>query len=238
MLYDKDIRESLFDFLDETYGKNRILEEKRTGRSRADVVMVTDEALYGLEIKSDADSYTRLAGQIKDYDQYYDYNYAVIGTRHAMHIREHIPEYWGVITVEEVDGNPDFYVFRKPSRNPKVKLERKLSILWRPELQQIQDKWQMPKYKGKSRDFVIGRIKEKVPEDIPEILLMRQVCEILLERDYTNVQEQLKEYRKGEIQKQLEKEPDPERRIQLLGKREAALVKFKRKKRYRRRRNT
>ena len=40
MLYDKDIREPLFDFLEERYGKIRIIEEKRVGRSRADVMMV------------------------------------------------------------------------------------------------------------------------------------------------------------------------------------------------------
>ena len=60
MLYDKDIREPLFDFLEETYGKVRILEEKMMGRSRADVVMVTSDSLYGIEIKSDADTYARL----------------------------------------------------------------------------------------------------------------------------------------------------------------------------------
>ena len=31
MLYDKDIREPLFDFLEEMYGKIRILEEKQIG---------------------------------------------------------------------------------------------------------------------------------------------------------------------------------------------------------------
>ena len=46
MLYDKDIREPLFDYLEEYYGKIRILEEKRTGRSRADIVMVL--YLYGI----------------------------------------------------------------------------------------------------------------------------------------------------------------------------------------------
>ena len=56
MLYDRDIREPLFDFLEETYGKIRILEEKMMGRSRADAVMVTADALYGIEIKSDADT--------------------------------------------------------------------------------------------------------------------------------------------------------------------------------------
>ncbi len=33
ILYDKDIREPLFFFLEETYGKVRILEEKRPGRT-------------------------------------------------------------------------------------------------------------------------------------------------------------------------------------------------------------
>ncbi len=59
-LLDKDIREPLFDFLEETYGKIRILEEKTTGRARADVVMITEDKLYGIEIKSDADTYARL----------------------------------------------------------------------------------------------------------------------------------------------------------------------------------
>ena len=67
MLYDKDIRESLFEFLDDMYGKNRILEEKRIRKSRADVVMVTPEAIYGIEIKSDADTYARLEKQVRDY---------------------------------------------------------------------------------------------------------------------------------------------------------------------------
>jgi hypothetical protein len=33
VLHDKDIREALFDFLEEQYGKIRIIEEKRMGRS-------------------------------------------------------------------------------------------------------------------------------------------------------------------------------------------------------------
>ena len=48
---DKDIREALFDFLETEYGKIRIIEEKTMGRSRADVVMVTEDALFGLEMR-------------------------------------------------------------------------------------------------------------------------------------------------------------------------------------------
>lgn len=95
MLYDKDIREPLAFYLEEIYGKNRILEEQVMGQSRADMVMVVHDALYGIEIKSDADSYARLDRQVKDYNLYYDYDLVVVGTRHAAHIKEHVPEWWG-----------------------------------------------------------------------------------------------------------------------------------------------
>lgn len=70
MLKDKDIREPLFDFLEEQFGKVRIIEEKTMGKSRADVVMVLEEELVGIEIKSDADTYARLSRQVKDYDRF------------------------------------------------------------------------------------------------------------------------------------------------------------------------
>ena len=100
MLHDKEIREPLFDYLEETYGKIRIIEEKSMGKSRADVVMVTPESLVGIEIKSDADTYTRLAKQVKYYNWYYDRNIIVAGTKHAAHVEEHVPAWWGIITVE------------------------------------------------------------------------------------------------------------------------------------------
>ena len=74
IFYDKDIREPLFDFLEDSFGKVRILEEKRTGSARADVVMITPDFLYGIEIKSDADTYARLEKQVKNYNWYYDRN--------------------------------------------------------------------------------------------------------------------------------------------------------------------
>lgn len=191
ILHDRDIREPLFDFLEDTYGKIRILEEKRIGRSRADVVMVTSDALYGIEIKSDADTYARLERQIKDYNKFYDFNYAVVGTTHAVHIREHIPEWWGVITVELVEDKADFYILRKPKKNPKMDVKKKISILWRPELVHIQELNRMPKYKEKSKEFVAEKILQKIPEEI----LWKQVSEELFERDYNTIAETIAEYR-------------------------------------------
>lgn len=58
MLYDADIRDSLCLFLEEKYGKVRFFDELRIGNSRADMLMVTEHDLIGIEIKSDADSYS------------------------------------------------------------------------------------------------------------------------------------------------------------------------------------
>ena len=197
MLYDKDSREPLFEFLENSYGKVRLLEEQVMGQSRADVVMVVPGALYGIEIKSDADTYARLKRQTEDYDLYYDYNLIVVGTSHAAHVEEHVPQWWGIITVEQEGEQTDFYFLRKPSVNTKLDWQHKLEILWRPELAHIQELNRMYAYKQKSKRFVADKIVETVPHD----LLAIQVSEELFERDYTKIWETIQAYRKENGQK-------------------------------------
>ncbi len=198
MLKDRDIREPLFYFLEERYGKVRILEEKSIGASRADAVMITDDAIFGIEIKSDADTYTRLARQVKDYDSYYDKNIVVVGSTHAHHIREHVPEHWGVITVEMEGDNYDFYVLREPSENTGVTVRKKLEFLWRPELARLQDMHEMPKYADKSKSFVVDKIASRVEEHkIDENAIQREICELLFERDYNTIFEEINRYRQA-----------------------------------------
>lgn len=222
MLKDKDIREALFDYLEIEYGKTRIYEEKMIGKSRADVYMVITGALVGIEIKSDADTYTRLDGQIKDYDKYFDYNMVVVGSSHANHIEEHVPEHWGIITVDEIDDKADFYFLRHPQPNKKMKIERKLELLWRPELGILLERFNMPKYNGQSKPFVrkkliewtktpptkaeVARIKRAAKEAgtepvIPETKLNpadlnKEISELLFERDYEKLLADIKEYQK------------------------------------------
>ena len=192
-LYDKDIREPLFDFLEETYGKTRILEEKRTGNARADAVMITPKLLYGIEIKSDADTYARLGRQTKYYDWYYDRNILVAGTSHATHVKEHVPEWWGIIMVEPDDnGEIDFYVLREADVNPRVKDKRKITILWRTELNRLLEKNGLPKYKEKSKLFVQDKLIEKVPGDT----LWLQAYDELFERDYNTINQEIEEFRR------------------------------------------
>ena len=195
MLKDQDIREPLFDFFDEKFGKVRIIEEKQIAKSRADVMLVLEEKLIGVEIKSDADAYARLARQVKDYNKFFDYNYVVVGSSHSKHIEEHVPEYWGIIEAISKEESVEFNVLREPEINKRAqrtyKMKRKLSILWRPELSHIQEINGMPKYKQRSKDFVITKIMEKVPWD----LLHRQISEELFQRDYNTISEAIKEWR-------------------------------------------
>ncbi|MBD9202833.1 MAG: hypothetical protein EGQ18_06970 [Eubacterium ventriosum] len=195
MLKDQDIREPLFDFFDEKFGKVRIIEEKQIAKSRADVMLVLEENLIGVEIKSDADTYARLARQVKDYNKFFDYNYVVVGSSHSKHIEEHVPEYWGIIEAISKEESVEFNVLREPEINKRAqrtyKMKRKLSILWRPELSHIQEINGMPKYKQRSKDFVITKIMEKVPWD----LLHRQISEELFQRDYNTISEAIKEWR-------------------------------------------
>ena len=217
VLHDKDIRGPLFDFLEKTYGRIRIIEEKMSGRARADAVMVMPDKICGIEIKSDADTYARLAGQVKNYDMYYDMNFVVVGTRHAMHIEEHVPPYWVIITVEAVDAPAfeddrdgatgdlnfaengskdlllDFYMLRHPKINPNMEPEKKISILWRPELAHIQALDAMPAYKYLSKADVAKKILERVPEET----LRQQISGELFERDYTTIGDEILAYRKA-----------------------------------------
>ena len=191
-LYDKDIREPLFDFLEETFGKSRILEEKQTANVRADVVMITPALLYGIEIKSDADTYTRLAKQVKYYNWFFDRNIIVVGTKHAAHVKEHVPDWWGIITVElDEEGRVDFYIMRNATENPRVKDKRKITLLWRPELNNLLARNKLPKYRNKSKQFV----QETLLERVPGVILWPQAYEELFERDYNTIGQKIEEYR-------------------------------------------
>jgi len=194
MLYDKDIREPLFEYIEANFGKVRIIEEKQIGKSRADVMLVMDEKLIGIEIKSDADTYARLERQILDYNRCFDMNYVVVGTKHAAHIEEHVPDWWGIITVEE-DEKADFYMLRRPDLNPRRHYEffrkRQLDFLWRPELLHIQELHGFPKYAGKSKRFVQDYIFDNVPEEI----LKKEITDELFERDYQEMVRKITEYK-------------------------------------------
>ena len=57
----------------------------------------------------------------------------------------------------------------------------------------IQELNQMPRYKEKSKQFVIEKILLKVPKD----KLYGQISQELFERDYTQITDEIRAYKKG-----------------------------------------
>lgn len=198
VLHDADIREPLFDWLEARCRIVRFLEEKTMGRSRADIIMVREDMICGIEIKSDADTYARLSRQVKDYDRCCDRCYAAVGVSHAYHIEEHLPPYWGIITVEKIDAGFDFYMMREAMPNPRMNLKNKLSLLWRPELAAIQKKYGLPAYKEKSKKFV----EEKLYEKLDHAVLNHAISDALFERDYTTIASDIETYRQNRKRKE------------------------------------
>lgn len=190
-LYDKDIREPLFDYLEERFGKTRMFEEKIIGRARADIIMLTDDSVIGIEIKSDADSYERLKRQVRYYNKFCDRNYVAVGRSHEKHVDKHVPKEWGILIISVQEGQIQVAEKRAAAENPKVKRETQLTMLWRPELQRILAQNNLPKYKQKSKRFVQQKLLEKLEWE----QLKRQMCEEMFERDYTLWDEELENYK-------------------------------------------
>lgn len=113
MLKDQDIREPLFDFFDEKFGKVRIIEEKQIAKSRADVMLVLEEKLIGVEIKSDADTYARLARQVKDYNKFLIIIMWLWEVA-TQSILKNMFEYWGIIEAISKEESVEFNVLREP----------------------------------------------------------------------------------------------------------------------------
>ena len=110
--------------------------------------------------------------------------------------------------------------FKAMNENDKLKseLEKKNRDIYqvKHELAKLQELHQMPKYKDRSKSYVIAKIISRIPDQIKEEVLKSEVSEILMQRDYTKVAETLAEYRKSETQKKLELETDPIRRLRIM----------------------
>jgi len=180
-LLDPQIRDAIFDHLEGNSGKIRIIEEVNIGGSRADFLAVTDGVLTGYEIKSDADSYTRLDTQTRDYSAFCDYCYVVIGKSHQTGIYGHVPDFWGIIVIVQESDGVKLEQVRQAELSPNVAIRNKLWILWKRELVNIRVKFGLQKYESKDRNYLLRSLEKQVPKE----LLSRAVTDELFERDYT-----------------------------------------------------
>ena len=138
---DKDIRRKLAPFLMETHEDpgNALIRHEMSIMEywrRVDVVVFGNE-LVAYEIKSDADSLSRLAGQAEVYGKVFDRANLVSGSRHIKKATALLPSWWGVIEARcNRGGEITLEVLREPGRNPELDAMAMVRMMWRVELKQ------------------------------------------------------------------------------------------------------
>ena len=106
------------------------------GRRRIDVALLNGH-LAGWEIKSDVDTLLRLAGQADVYGKVLDYITIVTTARYVERATAMLPEWWGVIVAERVDGVVSLEQTRAPRFNVDVDAMSLAQLLWRDEAIQL-----------------------------------------------------------------------------------------------------
>ncbi len=133
---EREIRDQLLALLAErnTCG-DVIAEEFRldSGSARIDIIQLGSE-LVGYEIKSDQDTFVRLANQLHAYNRVFDRLHLVCGDRHVAQALALLPSWWGVLKASKhEDGSVELVTIRASKPNLRQEAFSLASLLWRDE---------------------------------------------------------------------------------------------------------
>lgn len=115
-------------------GVSRIVQELSLcqGAARVDVAVVNGQ-LHGYEIKSKNDTLERLAGQVEVYSRVLDRCALVVEESHLEKALPLVPEWWGILSVWEVDGEVRMACARQGQDNPEPDSYSLAQLLWQSE---------------------------------------------------------------------------------------------------------
>lgn len=186
MLYDSDMREIIFETFESTGERLRVFEELVIGKSRADAIIVKENEIIGVEIKSDKDSLVRLKTQVKNYERFCNKCYLATGIHYIDKIETVIPEYWGIYDIsKDEDGKLHIELYREAGpiagERPKNKLKNQMNLLWRMELIRIVREYKLGGVTKKNKIELKNLIIDKLGQDTARKL----TCDALIERDYS-----------------------------------------------------
>jgi hypothetical protein len=101
------------------------------GQSRVDLIVIS-ERLEAYEIKSAADSLSRLPAQVEIYSRVFERVTLVCATRHITRALTIVPEWWAVLEVTHSAISP-FLLRREGRDNPQVDPLSVAQLLWRDD---------------------------------------------------------------------------------------------------------
>lgn len=133
---EREIRDQLLRQLADNNAANDVIGEEfplEGGSVRIDVIQLGAE-LTGYEIKSDQDTFIRLANQLHAYNRVFDRLYLVCGPRHLAQARALLPSWWGILQADKrADGSVMLKAVRRSKPNPRQEAFSLASLLWRDE---------------------------------------------------------------------------------------------------------
>lgn len=137
------------------------------GQVRVDVAVV-NRHLHGYEIKSDRDGLRRLPGQVRVYGSVLDRATLVVGGRHLGQALELLPDWWGVLRVEQARRAPRLVTMRRGRRNPGRDPRALAELLWLDDAIQLLARHGVARgIRGKPRSVVWDRLRDCIsPEEI------------------------------------------------------------------------
>lgn len=102
------------------------------GSTRVDVAVINGK-LCGYEIKSACDSLARLPRQVALYSAVLDRASVVVERRHAANVESLLPQWWGILAVEQSGDVVAMMPTRNGSLNPSPDPLSIVRLLWRDE---------------------------------------------------------------------------------------------------------
>lgn len=174
-IVDKDVRHAFYEYIRVRMHGSMFIHELafQAGKEegRIDIVAV-NEQLHGFEIKSDADSLTRLRRQVRIYGKVMNQMSMVVTMRHLKGTLRAIPAYWGVYTY----ALGAIAEYREPQYNPKMDARSLAGLLWKDSALQLLSEAGLERgFARKAKGVLHDRISEQV--DFP--IIQAAVCQQL-----------------------------------------------------------
>ncbi len=149
-----------------------------SGTVRIDIAVINGE-LSGFELKSDRDTLQRLPYQAELYSKVFDRLTLVVGNRHALKARGHIPEWWGVTVATQTKAGITLEAIQAAARNPSPDPYLIAQLLWKEEAVEVLDHFGLAKgWRSKRVKLIHQRLASELSFDI----LAREVREVLKRR--------------------------------------------------------
>lgn len=166
MQKEKDLRKLFLNYL-KNENKDVVFNEVGLmgGEAIVDVLAVGNNQLQGFELKSEADTLSRLPKQIVTYNKCLDQISLVVDPNKLEKALIIIPDWWGVYSLNE--NRTEIVLIREPQNNPKLTISNQMKLLWKEDLVLFIEVFDLPKkIKRLRKSLIRTHLKANFSEEV------------------------------------------------------------------------